>query len=374
MQNDRLLKPKCVLMTADTIGGVWTYALELSRGLAQHSVEVVLGAMGRPLTQAQRQEAREVPNLQLQESRYKLEWMDNPWDDVARAGDWLLGLEQCFRPDLVHLNSYSFGALPWRAPALLAGHSCVLSWWRAVKGTSVPPEWARYYEEVHRGLQLAGKVVAPSRAMLKALEQHYGSIPNGVVAPNGRDPAAFKPQRKEPFILAVGRLWDEAKNLAALQSVAPFLSWPVCVAGDNCHPDGGAVSTGNVCFLGTLPSTELASWYGRAAIYALPAWYEPFGLSALEAALAGCALALGDIPSLRETWDGAALFVPPDDTDALRVALQALASDRRNRTVLAAHARHRALQYTPARMAEGYLQVYAEMLTARRTSALVRAG
>ncbi len=33
----------------------------------------------------------------------------------------------------------------------------------------------------------------------------------------------------------------------------------------------------------------------------LPARYEPFGLSVLEAALSGCALVLGDIPSLRES-------------------------------------------------------------------------
>ena len=360
-------------MTTDTVGGVWTYALELSRGLTQRSMEVALATMGRPLTPAQRREAERVPNLQVQESSYKLEWMDQPWEDVNRAGDWLLGLEERFQPDLVHLNSYSFGALPWRAPALVVGHSCVLSWWQAVKGSPAPPEWARYRQEVCRGLLLADKVVAPSAAMLRALEHHYGPIANSSVVPNGRDPAACQPQRKEPVILAVGRLWDEAKNLAALQSVAPFLSWPVYVAGDNCHPNGSAVSVANVCFLGSLSSIELASWYGRAAIYALPAWYEPFGLSALEAALSGCALVLGDIPSLRETWDGAALFVPPDDTDALRVALRALASDRRNRTVLAARARQRALQYTPARMAEEYLQMYAEMLTAWQAATLVQA-
>ena len=42
----------------------------------------------------------------------------------------------------------------------------------------------------------------------------------------------------------------------------------------------------------------------RASIYALPARYEPFGLSILEAALSGAALVLGDIPSLREVWGG----------------------------------------------------------------------
>src|SRR5918999_984754 len=167
MPDDRLLRPKCVLMTTDTIGGVWTYALELSRGLAQHSLAVVLATMGRPLTQAQRQEAGRVSNLQIEESKYKLEWMYQPWSDVNRAGDWFLKLEERYRPDLAHLNPYSFGVLTWRAPTLVVGHSCVLSWWQAVKGAPAPPEWTRYRQEVCRGLKMAGKVVAPSTAMLR---------------------------------------------------------------------------------------------------------------------------------------------------------------------------------------------------------------
>ena len=45
--------------------------------------------------------------------------------------------------------------------------------------------------------------------------------------------------------------------------------------------------------------------------------YEPFGLAVLEAAQAGCALVLSDIPTFRELWNGAAQFVPPGD-DAAR--------------------------------------------------------
>ena len=36
------------------------------------------------------------------------------------------GLERRLRPDVVHLNGYTHGALPWRAPVLVVGHSCVL--------------------------------------------------------------------------------------------------------------------------------------------------------------------------------------------------------------------------------------------------------
>jgi glycogen synthase len=81
----------------------------------------------------------------------------------------------------------------------------------------------------------------------------------------------------------------------------------------------------------------------------------------LEAALAGCALVLGDIPSLREVWGDAALFVHPDDGDALAGALRGLLSNPAEREHRAALARARALTFTPRRMAEAYLELYAAL-------------
>ena len=66
-------KPLRILMTADTVGGVWTYALELTRALQTYEVEVLLAVMGPPLSPAQQADARNVPNLSLFKSDYKLE-------------------------------------------------------------------------------------------------------------------------------------------------------------------------------------------------------------------------------------------------------------------------------------------------------------
>src|SRR5512146_3153725 len=100
-----------ILMTADTVGGVWTYAVELSRELRDYGVGVALATMGAPLSRAQRADVRGLSNVELFESSFKLEWMDDPWDDVFGAGEWLLGLETSWRPDLIHLNGYSHSAL-----------------------------------------------------------------------------------------------------------------------------------------------------------------------------------------------------------------------------------------------------------------------
>ena len=125
------------------------------------------------------------------------------------------------------------------------------------------------------------------------------------------------------------------------------------------------VSTSNVHLLGRLYTEELVSWYAHASIYALPARYEPFGLSVLEAALSGCALVLGDIASLREIWWDAAVFVPPDDGNAIAHAINTLIKDSSLRTALAAKARTRALKFTPQRMVAGYLEAYQDLIAQR---------
>jgi glycogen(starch) synthase len=357
--------PRKVLMTTDTVGGVWNYSLELARGLGERGIEVALATMGAPINELQRDKVDRIPGLRVFESHHKLEWMEEPWRDVEKAGEWLLNLEQRIGPDLIHLNGYVHGSLPWSAPKIVVGHSCVLSWWRAVKGEDAPDNWDRYQMEVACGLHAADLVIAPSAAMLASLGEHYGELPRAQVIANGRDPGLFRPSAKEPMIFSAGRLWDEAKNLEALERVARRLPWPIFVAGDNHHPEGGEIRPHNTRLLGRLSQRALAAWVGRASIYALPARYEPFGLSVLEAALAGCALVLGDIPSLREIWRNRAVFVPPDDHEALERETLALIGAPERRQSLAAGARSRALELTPERMVAGYLAAYGEVLASR---------
>lgn len=347
-------------MTADAVGGVWTYALTLAKALQPHGVAVALATMGDPPSEDQRREAAALDNVELFESAFRLEWMDEPWDDVQRAGDWLLDLEQRVEPDIVHLNGYAHAALDSRHPVIVVGHSCVLSWWRAVKGEEAPANWDRYRDAVRRGLSAADAVVAPSQAMLRELRCYYGPLPPASVIPNAADPLAYCAAPKEPFIFAAGRLWDEAKNVAALERIAGKLEWPVYLAGAGsaARRQAKPPAPPRARMLGKLSHASMCDWLGRASIYALPARYEPFGLSILEAALSGCALVLGDIPSLRENWDGAAIFVPPDDPDALRLALQILIADDEARAELSAGALRRGLDFTPEKMAGLYLNLY----------------
>ncbi len=383
--------PRRILVTTDAVGGVWTYCLQLARALAGpgeaarpggsagpgSACEVLLAAVGPPPRAGQREAAAAIPGLRLAEKPGRLEWMEEPWEEVREAGRWLLALEADFRPQVVHLNQYAFGRLAWRAPVLLVGHSCVYSWYRAVRGGAPPASWARYREEVRAGLRGADLVTAPTRAMLEALRDHYGPFRSAGVAYNGRAAGAFRPRRKEPFIFSAGRLWDEAKNVRLLAQAAPGVAWPVLAAGPLAAPGAGSPEEGGerpaghrpqqtapgvLRLLGELEPAAMAGWLGRAAIFALPARYEPFGLSALEAGLAGCALVLGDIPSLREVWGEAACFVPPGDARALAGCLNRLIGDAALRAELGRRARRRALRYGARRMARRYLDLYGRLL------------
>jgi glycogen(starch) synthase len=360
-----------VLMTTDTVGGVWTYSMELARALAAHDIEVVLAAMGRPLSHDQRLEALDLQNVDIYGSEFKLEWMDDPWPDVDRAGEWLLGLRALTGADVVHLNGYVHATLPWRVPVMVAGHSCVRSWWRSVKAEDAPAAYDEYTSRVTAGLRAADVVVAPTQAMLTELRRHYGLRGDTRVIPNGRDAERFKPSRKQEIIFAAGRLWDEGKNIAALDRVARMVSWPVVIAGDMTSPDGRVRDLKTATSLGIVPPQEIATWVGRASIYALPARYEPFGLSVLEAALAGCALVLGSIPSLREVWGDSAIFVEPGDDAVLNRGLRWLIEKADRRQMLAQRARAVALSLTPERMAASYVHEYRRLLERRAAPAEV---
>lgn len=357
-----------LLLTADTVGGVWTYALDLCRALLSHDVQVALATMGAPPTPLMRQEAGRLPNVELHESRYKLEWMDDPWSDVQAAGDWLLELARKFEPDIVHLNGYAHAALAWRVPKVVVAHSCVLTWWRAVKGCDAPATFDTYRDEVTRGLHAADAIVAPSQAMLDALQGAYGPLPRARVIYNGRPAprADVECARKEEFVFAAGRIWDEAKNIGALAEAAGAVAWPICVAGEDRHPDNksaraSVANSGALRPLGRLEAPAMAAWFSRASIYALPARYEPFGLTALEGAQARCALVLGDIPSLREIWSDAACFVDPNDPRALALALNDLIHDSALRSQMSGRALERAARYSLHGMGSQYMSVYREL-------------
>jgi glycosyltransferase involved in cell wall biosynthesis len=355
--------PLRILMTADAVGGVWVYATELACALCRAGNAVMLAVIGPRPRPDQLRPLRSVPGLQLKITDRLLEWMDPAGTDIRRAGQMLRSIADAFQPDVVHLNSFREGNLNWSAPVLIVAHSCVRTWWRACRsGPLGGARWSTYCDRVAAGLSAADAWVAPSAAFHGLIAATYRPPAQGRVIRNGLTIAA-RATAKQPYILAAGRLWDEAKNLAAVAAIASELPWPVRVAGGMCGPDGGDAKAahGEVESLGALPRPALLDEMRNASIFVSPALYEPFGLTVLEAAAAGCALVLSDLPSFRELWDDAALFVSPRDRSALRTALQSLCRDEALRARLQATARMRSRRYSQRAMVGAYLRLYREM-------------
>lgn len=341
--------PLKILMTADAVGGVWQYSLDLISPLVDRGVEVLLVMMGPRATGAQKQRLSAMHGVTLEESDYKLEWMQQPWADIDAAGEWLLNLAGQFRPNVIHLNGYAHAALPWPAPVLVVAHSCVFSWWQAVHGCAPPAdEWNEYHRRVSAGLRAADAVIAPSAFIADQLSAGYGHTRTRVIH-NFSESPEYSGTPKEPLFLAAGRIWDRGKNLQLLENIADCLPWPIQVAGNLTHE-------------------AVLSEMQRASVYVHPAFYEPFGLSILEAARAQCCLILSDIPSLRELWNDAAIFIDPRDPEAWTDSLTRIADDVRTRESLAALARQRAAAYAVIPAIDQYWLTY-RSLSSRRSAA-----
>lgn len=348
-----------ILVTTDAVGGVWNYSLNLVEALAHRGVEVVLACMG-PGPSALQREQLGGTGSRFYSRPYALEWMPDPWSDVEQASDWLLQIRDDEQPDLVHLNGYCHAQLNWDCPVVVVAHSCVYTWWQAVHGNRPDISWHRYYHEVRRGLRSANAVVAPTASMMVACQHLYGPLSNARVIYNGLSMPSEMQSPKEPMVFSMGRLWDDAKNMAALVEAAARIDAPVLIAGE--PGQWRTELPANVRLLGYLGSEHKLQFLKRARVYALPVRYEPFGLSFLEAAHCGCALVGGRIDSLLELWGDAMAYVDPDDPSELAQTCNRLLQDQNYLQTMASRACDRARGYSLASQAASYYALYRELL------------
>jgi glycosyltransferase involved in cell wall biosynthesis len=342
-----------VLLTGDTVGGVWTYAIDLSAALARHGIEVTLFTTGGVPTAAQEAAAARLPNLTLVARPYACEWMEAPEADLATAAEELRDIAADLRPDIVHVSGFAHAAAGFAAPVVVVAHSCVPTWWRACHGVAAPAEWDGYRARLAAGLAAAAALVAPTHAFLAAFLAETGTHRNARVIHNGRDPGRFTAAPKQPVALAAGRAWDPAKNVAVLNEAARQMRHPVVVAGET-----GGADWPHLFPVGPLDAGPLAAKMAEAGIFVSPARYEPFGLAVLEAALSSCALVLAPLATFRELWEGAARFVSPDDPRALAAALEEILADPARARRAGDAARRRGERYTADRMADETLRLW----------------
>lgn len=362
-----------ILITSDTVGGVWTYTQELVTGLVYAGHRVTLVSFGKLPLPNQTKWMQTLPRLDYRPTEFRLEWMEVSGRDIEESRNYLELLIAEVAPDVLHFSQYCYGNLDLDVPKVVVAHSDVVSWWVGVHGCE--PEdtpWIRNYRQiVTDGLRGADIVVAPSGWMLEQVSKYYLKPATGLVIHNGRNPALFhSTQPKDDFVLSVGRVWDPAKNISLL--LERQQESRVCIVGWEREPGRedrvrNLSVPANVELLGPKSQDELAALYARAGCYAGTSQYEPFGLAPLEAALSGCALALNDNPVFHELWDGAALFFAKNNSEDLADKIMALGTDSELRQRYADCAYEVALErFTASRMVEAYEQAYEQITSPAR--------
>lgn len=360
-----------VLVTADAVGGVWSYAKELVTGLVRKGVRVTLVSFGNIPTPAQIDWIEPLRFVDFRPTAFRLEWMQEAENDIEASRDFLMSIIEETRPDLLHLNQYCYGDLPVSIPKIVVAHSDVVSWWVTVKQEQPEDvEWMRWYRgAVSDGLAGATTVVAPSNWMLRQIQMWYSPIRQGRVIYNGRTPTLFNPHvSKDDYILSVGRLWDGGKQAVLLTKIEP--PSPVFIVGAEEHADATirgsralSENSANVRFKGPQTEGQLRHWFGRASVYVATSIYEPFGLAPLEAAFSRCAIVANDISSFREIWGETACYFRTNDPTSLQRQLERLQGNRELRLRYANLAYNRArARYTAERMVSDYLALYRSLV------------
>ncbi|MGK6323817.1 glycosyltransferase family 4 protein [Sphingomonas sp. DT-51] len=349
-----------LLITADAVGGVWQYTIELARGLVRDGWGVDVALLGPAAARAQRVEASEA-GVTLLETGLPLDWLAADARAVIAAADAVARLARERGADIVQLNQPALGVAPFSMPTVAVMHSCVASWWAAAGDGPLPADLRWQTDLVARGLARAGAVVAPSTAFAVTVSKLYPQAPIPLAIHNGRSlPPASGPMHD--FAFTAGRLWDHGKNVATLDRAAARLGIPFKAAGATTGPHGEHVRVEHLHLLGQVSDQVIAGCLSARPVFASAAVYEPFGLAVLEAALAGCPLVLSDTPTFRELWEGVATFVPADDGVGFAAAIEELAGDVPLRTARGALARRRALTYTPERNRRAMATLYERLL------------
>ena len=196
----------------------------------------------------------------------------------------------------------------------------------------------------------------------------YGADPRRIsIVPCGVDPAEFSPRDKamarrrlglpidEPLILQLGRIVPRKGIDTVIEAVALL------------QRDAGSRS--RLVVVGRRDRSELADYYAAADVFVSTPWYEPFGITPLEAMASGTPVIGSNVGGIKYTVrDGENGFlVPPRDPAALADRLAHVLGDRRLLATMGANGLSRVLRaFTWRHVTRALSDVYDEVLTEHR--------
>jgi glycogen(starch) synthase len=371
-----------VLITTDTLSGVWSYTRELVTGLVAEGIRVTLVSFGEIPVPSQTKWMENLKGLEYRPTAFGLDWMQEAEQDYKDSCTYLAALVKERNPDLLHFNHPCYGSLNVKTHRVVVAHGDLINWWKAVHGRE-PKEtqWLRRYcQRISEGLVEADAIVAPSVWMMDSLRDTYivsRSISSlskrSAVAYHGRNPVMFNPYgKKDGSALALGRAFDPASQLGLLTQhnhsvpisiVASAASTPMPHLPIRTDVKFADEKTA-ISMKGQQTEDQMRALYSRSSIYVATARYDPFGTAGIEAALSRCAILANDTPLFREMWGESAVFFRTNSASSLASEIRRLSEDRELRRSYANRAFHRAHEcFTSKRMVDQYVALYDGVLT-----------
>lgn len=191
--------------------------------------------------------------------------------------------------------------------------------------------WYGQRDSVRRILRDAAMLLPNSKNEYLRLRRQFGIDCPYRVIPNAIDPELFSPEepdtgREKDLILCAARIEGIKNQLNLIRAVngSPFRLILIGAPAmnqrayfDECRKAAGPAVT----FLDAVPQEDLAAYYRRAQVHALPSWFETTGLSSLEAAAMGSALVITDRGDTREYFGDQAFYCDPASPASILEAL-----------------------------------------------------
>jgi glycosyltransferase involved in cell wall biosynthesis len=311
--------------------------------------------------------------------------------------------------DVVHANFFMSGMIAQHLKQVL-GIPFVITFHalgqvrRLAQGAAdgFPPARARIESML---MQQADHIIAECPQDRQDMQDLYGALPGRItIAPCGFDPEELWPvpqdearirlglPRDKFLVLQLGRMVPRKGVDTVIQGVAMLRNHYrvdaglLVVGGDISRPQGCdsmemarlrtlAAQLGigeHVRFVGQQPRAELRYWYGAANAFVTTPWYEPFGITPVEAMACARPVVGSEVGGIKSTvLDGVTGFlIPSRDPHAVADRLATLEQDPLLARAMGEQGLQRAYQhYTWRTVAQQVAAIYAAVLHGQRLGA-----
>lgn len=209
----------------------------------------------------------------------------------------------------------------------------------------------------------AAAITTISTFSAQSIERHTGYPAEriAIIPPplsNEFQPAIQPFNAERPRVLQVGT--SENKNLPRVIEALAGLPVTLVVVGELPQALAELAARLGVQLENhvNLPRQALLEQYRRADLIMFASLYEGFGMPVVEAHAIGRPVITSNRCSMPEAAGGAALLVDPEDTDAIRSAVERLRTDAALRTELVECGLQNAERYRPSAIAGEYAALY----------------